>query len=335
MNFFDEINKKITLTSTQEQEINRKLETERNKPLIVVVMGQTGVGKSSLINALFGIKLKTNDVQPETKFPEKHIETVADGYELWFWDMPGIGESSSADAGYLNGYRQKILDADIALWLCHADSRSVTFDVEAIQKILSNLTDGEQSVIMSKLTFVLSKSDLVTPEPWILYRTGTEAIFETSEETEKLLEAKASYFKQALIVPHGNKFSSRTFHDRNFQLQLDNLTFDKHFAYYSGIMSSSTLRKLRDNYPEYSDVFIRLHKNSEIVYCSSRFRYNLSKLMQVIVDKLEGAASIRFRNFISKNPMNRVSWNKARKFSNLVVFDSEKDEIVFDLSNVK
>ena len=35
MNFFDEINKKITLTSTQEQEINRKLETERNKPLIV------------------------------------------------------------------------------------------------------------------------------------------------------------------------------------------------------------------------------------------------------------------------------------------------------------
>ena len=130
------------ISSKQEKEIKDRIENERNKPLIVVVMGQTGVGKSSLINALFGTKLKTNDTEPETKHPEKHIEKGSDGSELWFWDMPGIGESSSADAGYLNDYRQKILEADVALWLCHADSRSVTFDIEAIQKILADLTDG-------------------------------------------------------------------------------------------------------------------------------------------------------------------------------------------------
>ncbi len=326
---------KFNISSTHEEEIKRRIKAEQNKPLVVVVMGQTGVGKSSLINALFGINLKTNDVQPETKFPEKHVEKVADGYELWFWDMPGIGESSSADAGYLDDYRQKILEADVALWLCHADSRSVTFDVEAIQKILINLTDGEQSIIMSKLTFVLSKADLITPEPWILYKTGKEAILQTSEKTEKLLDAKATYFKESLIAPHGKKFSSRTFHDGKFQLQLGSITSDKSFAYYSGIMSISTLIKLKENYPEHSDIFTRLYRNSEVIYCSSSFRYNLSKLMQVVVDKIEGAASIRFKNFISKSPMNRVSWNKAQTFSNLVVFDSVKDEIVFDLSSVK
>ncbi|NJL88450.1 MAG: GTPase RsgA [Coleofasciculaceae cyanobacterium SM2_1_6] len=325
----------VSLNSEQEREIKRRVEAERNKPLIVIVMGQTGVGKSSLINALFGTKLKTNDVQPETKFPEKHIERESDGYELWFWDMPGIGESSSADAGYLHDYRQKILEADVALWLCHADSRSVTFDVEAIQKNLADLTDGEQSIILSKLTFVLSKSDLITPEPWILYKTKNEVIFETAEVTEKLLDAKATYFREALIAPHGNKFVSRTFHDGTFQIRSGNLTFDKNFAYYSGAMSLPTLRQLKQDYPNQSSVFTRLYQNSEVVYCSSRFRYNLSKLMQIIVDKIGGGVSVRFRNFVSKSAMNRVLWSKAQTFSNLVVFDSVKNEIVFDLSNVK
>src|SRR5690349_13141358 len=114
-------------TPEQEKVIKDRIEVARNKPLVVVVMGQTGVGKSSLINALFNTNLKTNDTQPETKIPEKHIEKTRNGHEIWFWDMPGIGESSSADSRYINEYRQKILEADVALWLCHADSRSVTF----------------------------------------------------------------------------------------------------------------------------------------------------------------------------------------------------------------
>jgi uncharacterized protein len=323
------------ISSKQEKEIKDRIENERNKPLIVVVMGQTGVGKSSLINALFGTKLKTNDTEPETKHPEKHIEKGSDGSELWFWDMPGIGESSSADAGYLNDYRQKILEADVALWLCHADSRSVTFDIEAIQKILADLTDGEQSLVLSKLTFVLSKADLITPEPWILYRTRNEALFETAEKTEKLLNAKADYYKEALLEPYGSKFVSRTFHDGKFQLRTENLSFDKNFAYYSGIMTVSDLCKLKNEHPHHSDVLKRLYQNSEVIYCSSRLRYNLAKLMLVIVDKIGGGVSIRFRKFLAKDSMNRVDWAKARTFSNLVVFDSIRSEITFDLSKVK
>ena len=327
---------KTSITDEQKAEIKRRIETAKNKPLIVTVMGQTGVGKTSLINALFGTKMKTNDIQPETKIPEKHIERSKDGHELWFWDMPGIGESSSADANYLNDYRQKILEADVALWLCHVDSRSVTFDLESIQKMLVSLSINDQTTLISKLTFILSKADVMVPEPWILYKEPNgQVLFDTSEITQKLLDAKAAYFKGALIAPFGNRFVSKTYHDGKFNLQFGELTYDSHFAYYSSLMSPSVLQQLQQKHPKYAEVFTRLYQNSEVIYCSSRFRYNLAQLMSVIVNKLGGEASMRFSSFISKDTMNRVSWEKAKTFSNIVVFDAKKKDIIFNLENIK
>src|SRR6476661_2745389 len=75
-----------------------------NAPFIVAVIGQTGVGKSSLINALFNTDLKTDPVKPTTMTVEKVVVKGNKG-DLWFYDLPGIGESSEADQRYLEDYK--------------------------------------------------------------------------------------------------------------------------------------------------------------------------------------------------------------------------------------
>lgn len=67
-----------------------EINAARQKPFKIAVLGQTGYGKSSLINALFGTNLKTDPVKPCTKKVEK-IEVKNDkGDCLWFY---GIGLS--------------------------------------------------------------------------------------------------------------------------------------------------------------------------------------------------------------------------------------------------
>jgi len=83
----------------------------------VSIVGQTGVGKSSLINALFGTKLKTDPVKPCTKEIEDIPIEIKQGSTLYFYDLPGIGESDEADEGYLQKYREHLQSSDVILWL--------------------------------------------------------------------------------------------------------------------------------------------------------------------------------------------------------------------------
>src|SRR5690242_8937167 len=106
-------------------EVKGRRDKKRNAPLVIAIMGQTGVGKSSLINALFNTQLKTDPIRPSTKEIERVILKGKSGHELWFYDLPGIGESDQADTQYLTIYRQMLADSDIVLWAIHVDNRSV------------------------------------------------------------------------------------------------------------------------------------------------------------------------------------------------------------------
>ncbi len=119
------------------QEVSNAIKAEADKPLKVSIMGQTGVGKSSLLNALFNTKLKTDPIRPCTKEIEQLSVKGNSGHELLFYDLPGIGESEEADKQYLEQYSEKLKESDVVLWAIHADSRSVAFDVASLDKLLS------------------------------------------------------------------------------------------------------------------------------------------------------------------------------------------------------
>src|SRR6266705_567714 len=133
----------MELTPEQMRQVRAQFDNEWDKlarqPLVVSIMGQTGVGKSSLINALFNTHFLTDPTRPCTKEIESITIEGKGERKITFNDMPGIGESEYADAAYLVQYREYLQKSDIVLWAIHADNRSIAFDKRA----LATLLDGQ------------------------------------------------------------------------------------------------------------------------------------------------------------------------------------------------
>jgi predicted GTPase len=162
----------------------------------VSIAGQTGVGKSSLVNALFGTNLKTDPVKPCTKEIEDIPVETKQGSTLYFYDLPGIGESDEADEKYLQKYREHLQSSDVILWAIHADNRSVVFDLQSLKKIMEGYTQEQKAVLMSKLTFILTKADVLHPPAWIAAKIGSIVKFFPSPETSSTLEQKIDEIEQ-------------------------------------------------------------------------------------------------------------------------------------------
>lgn len=308
---------------------------EANQPFKVSVVGQTGVGKSSLLNALFDTNLKTDPVSPCTMEIERVIVKGKSGTELWFYDLPGIGESEEADGKYLEQYKQKLIESDVVLWAIHADSRSVSFDCDALRQILTSFDREHQAQLISKITFVLTKADTLSPPPWILAKMDDCGMFAPSKFTRGILQRKASYYQETFLRPYGNLIISHTYNEENFKIDDPRFSSDQYTIFYQGFLDTEELKRLKDRYPKYQNVFERLYDNYQVIPCSSLFRFNLNKLMLVIVNKLGREAIARFNNFIDENVLDRVPLSKAKEYCNLVVFDPKRNKKLFDLTETK
>ena len=321
------------LTAEQRGAIKDAIEREASKPLTVAIMGQTGVGKSSLLNALFSTKLQVGDVRPTTKEPESVTVKGSFGQPLIFWDMPGIGESESADRSYMLMYGQKLAECDVVLWAIHADSRSTTFDATALRSLLGELPESERRTVATKLTFVLTKADILVPPPWIYVRDGGTGSFTPSERTQQCLDEKASYYQEQLLLPHGSLSSTETFNNAGFDLPDPRFCYDDYRVRYEGYMSEEVRARYTRQYPNFADVFERLSENHRVIPCSAHYRYNLVRLMVCVVNKLGEDVIARFKRFIDEpEALNTVPVSVMRKYGNLVVWDKRKGRLTFDLT---
>jgi len=307
-----------------------------NAPFITAVIGQTGVGKSSLINALFNTDLKTDPVKPCTMTVDKVVVKGNKGGELWFYDLPGIGESESADARYLEEYKQKLFEADVVLWCLHCDNRSVTFDVAALNKILASFSPEQQGQLMSKITFVLTKADTLSHPAWLLAKLDKSwGLFTPSKLTRQILEKKADYYQETFLRPYSQGLVSRTYNDGQFKIDDPRFSWDSYSVVFQGFMDGAICSELKAKYPHHQEVFQRLYQNYQVIPCSSSFRFNLNKLMLVIVNKMGKEAIARFNNFLSDDRLDKLPFAKAKEYCNLVIIDPNNRRKLFDLTETR
>lgn len=145
--------------------MTKQLKSEiKNVPLPkIAIIGFTGVGKSSTLNALFNAGQPISNVRSCTQKEAPIIGDVSkytgSKGSIIIYDMPGLGEDVYSDKKHFETYRKVLPIVDIAVWTFHTGDRSMTPMQEALQGLLKYLGNDFQN----KLMFAINKADAIAP----------------------------------------------------------------------------------------------------------------------------------------------------------------------------
>jgi len=176
-----------------------KLGYESIKALKIIFIGQTGYGKSSLINKLIQKNVfETSDYKSCTKtlqsadfFLHHKMKHKKIAYHLSFVDLPGIGENDKADEQYLQWYKDYIKEAVIIVYLFRADKRDHTQD----EFFFNNVFDKKRG---NDLICVIAQADKIEP----INRTELLSTLQ-----KKNLEKKKEEIRKKSFLNFGDKIN--------------------------------------------------------------------------------------------------------------------------------
>ncbi|HIE5793732.1 TPA: GTPase family protein [Klebsiella aerogenes] len=126
---------------------------------VIGIMGKTGVGKSSLCNALFQQPVcLTHDLTACTREPQR-LELSVGERGMTLVDLPGVGETPEYDEEYQSLYRNLLSELDLIIWVLRADDRARTTDIDTYRALI------EYGAEPCRFLFVLTQADRVPPLP--------------------------------------------------------------------------------------------------------------------------------------------------------------------------
>lgn len=147
----EEKRKKIT------QEIKEEISRIRNYTPRVAIFGDTGVGKSSLCNAIFGKKIaEISDVEACTRSPQE-VLIAENGNGIILIDVPGIGEDPKRHKEYRDLYESLLPELDLVIWAIKSDDRKYASSIEVYNDIL------KPNLEKCPVIFVITQADKIEP----------------------------------------------------------------------------------------------------------------------------------------------------------------------------
>ncbi len=129
---------------------------------VIGIMGKTGVGKSSMCNALFRSDVcAVNAVEACTRQPQR-IRLRFGSHYLTLIDLPGVGENLQRDEEYRELYRELMPQLDMVLWVLKADDRAFSVEEQFYQAVFAQHPGSLPPVL-----WILNQVDKTEPaEQW-------------------------------------------------------------------------------------------------------------------------------------------------------------------------
>ncbi|AJJ58605.1 GTPase family protein [Yersinia pseudotuberculosis] len=129
---------------------------------VIGIMGKTGVGKSSLCNALFRSEsCAVNAVKACTRQPQR-VRLRFGSHYLTLIDLPGVGENQQRDGEYRELYREQLPELDMVLWVLKADDRAFSVEEQFHQAVFE-----QYNGVLPPVLWILNQVDKTEPsEQW-------------------------------------------------------------------------------------------------------------------------------------------------------------------------
>ena len=157
---FDKIFEKGNVSLDDQQTINTALEREiLEKPFRVAVIGQSGVGKSTTLNAVFGLSNYTSDIAEGTTEIVEKVFPMRNGFNLSIYDMPGLNNDVDKDIEYEKLYQKILPDCDVIVYIINAHSKDFGEDCRILKEIVLPICNTNH--IRENLILAINKIDTI------------------------------------------------------------------------------------------------------------------------------------------------------------------------------
>lgn len=157
---FDKIFQLGNVSKEDQETVNHTLNKELlEKPFRVAVIGQAGVGKSTTLNAVFGLENYTSNLAEGTKEVVEKIYPMRDGFNLSIYDMPGLNNDIAKDIEYEKLYRQILPGCDVIVYVVNAHSRDFGEDCRILKEIVLPICN--ENKVRENLILAVNKIDTI------------------------------------------------------------------------------------------------------------------------------------------------------------------------------